>query len=686
MNILIPHNWLSEYFKTNLKPKEIAGRLSLCGVSVEKVEKIVSTGKAEYVYDIEVTSNRPDLLSVIGVAREAGAIFGKECSLPQLSEIAQSDDIFPLRVEIENSDLCPRYLGIVLQDIVVGPSPDFIAERLKLAGLRPINNVVDITNYVMLEYGQPLHAFDFDLLAKNEQQGRVEIIVRKAAKNERMTTLDQQKLELNPEMLVIADSREPIALAGIKGGAKAEVSESTKTIVLECANFNPISIRKTSRRLSLQTDASCRFEKGLSPLGLEFPFGRAISLLEKFSEGRVASSCQDIYPKKIAEKKVNFRFKTLERILGAKIPDAAAQEILLSLGFKIKKQKGVLAATVPYWRYCDIDIEEDLVEEIARIYGYDRLKGKLPDTAIPAETRPVNFSWEEKAKDILASAGLTEVYTYSFVSQNLLAKADVKNEEYWKIVNPLSQEFEYLRRSLLPGILAVASENRSAAAEIKIFELSRVYLGKKKNMPLEESRLAGLFWRKKGKSNIFYEMKAVMENLLSSLAVRNFSWEKCGRHKFLAQGSGAWLLVDNKKCGYFGLLKLNLAANFKIKDKIFVFDFNFEKLAAYFSKAKIYKPLPRYPAISFDLSIVANEKVLWQEVEKTVREGGGKLLEDVKFMDAYHGKQIGRGKKGLFFKVIYRSQVRSLKEEEVKIIHEQMVENLKSKLGAQIRM
>ncbi|MDP2918542.1 MAG: phenylalanine--tRNA ligase subunit beta, partial [bacterium] len=422
MNILIPHSWLLEYFKTNLKPAEIAERLSLCGVSVEKVEKIVADGKAEYVYDIEVTSNRPDLLSVIGVAREAGAVFKKKCAFPALFKIPASDEMMPLRIEIRDPDLCPRYLGIVLQDIAVGPSPDFISERLKLSRLRPINNVVDITNYVMLEYGQPLHAFDWDLLAKNEK-GEAEIIARKARQNEKMTTLDKQNLDLEPEMLVIADSAGPIALAGIKGGAKAEVTEKTKTIVLECANFNPVSIRKTSRKLSLATDASARFEKGLSALGLEVPFGRAIYLLEKFAQGRSASSYQDVYPKKLGVKKVNFYFKTLEKILGVKIPDNYAQEILLSLGFKIKKQTGGLEVTVPYWRYCDIGIEEDLVEEIARIYGYDRLKGKLLDTAMPAETRSKSFAQEEKAKDILAGAGLTEVYTYSFVSQDLLAKA-----------------------------------------------------------------------------------------------------------------------------------------------------------------------------------------------------------------------------------------------------------------------
>ena len=684
MNILIPHSWLSEYFKTNLKPAEIADRLSLCGVSVEKVEKIVANGKAEYVYDIEVTSNRPDLLSVIGIAREAGAVFKKKCAFPALFKVPASDEMMPLRIEIRDPDLCPRYLGIVLQDIAVGPSPDFISERLKLSGLRPINNVVDITNYVMLEYGQPLHAFDWDLLEKNEK-GEAEIIVRKAAMGEKMMTLDKQSLDLKSEMLVIADSAEPIALAGIKGGAKAEVTKNTKTIVLECANFDPVSVRKTSRQLSLPTDASARFEKGLSALGLEIPFGRAVYLLEKFAQGQAACSIQDQYPKKFESKKVDFNFATLERILGAKIPDALAQEILLSLGFKIKKRKGGLTATVPYWRYYDIGIEEDLIEEIARIYGYDHLKGKLLDTAIPAEARSKSFIWEEKARDILAGAGFTEVYTYSFASLNLLRKLAVSGEKYWKVENPLSQEFEYMRRSLLPGLLAAASENWSRSDAIKIFELSRVYLDQDKNMPLEEGRLAGLFFRKKGKSDLFYEIKAVVENLLSSLGVADFSWSKCARAKFLTEEAGTLLVVDNKKCGFFGLLKPALAANFKIKEKVFIFDLNFEKLSVYFSEHKIYKPLPRYPAISFDLSIIVDKKILWQEVARVVNGNGGKFLEKIEFIDVYRGEQIAKGEKGLFFKIVYRASDRSLKEEEVKTIHDRLVENLKKELGAKIR-
>jgi len=687
MNILIPHNWLLEYCPTHLTSEEITRRVSLCGVCVEKVEKISSQevvkGKSEYVYDIEVTSNRPDMLSLIGIAREIGAILKEKLVLPEIPPIPTSvSSSKKLEIEILEPKLCPRYLGVLLEGVEVGPSPAGIASRLELAGLRPINNVVDITNYVMLEYGQPLHAFDADRL---DMQNEIpEIIIRRAKRGEKITTLDDQTFELKEDMLVIADRKSPIALAGIKGGKKAEVTLQTKRIILECANFNPLSIRRTSRVLSLQTDASARFEKGLSPLDLETPFARALDLLQKFTQGKISSRSIDVYPKKFNPKKIEFNPTSIMRLLGEDIPQSRAVTILESLGFLVKKEKSKMVISVPSWRYYDVEGEEDLVEDIARIYGYHKLQGKLLDTRIPEEIRTNEFLWEEKSKDILVGAGFNEVYTYSFISKELLAKCGYTAKDNLQIINPLSQEFEYLRQDLVPSLLDVAKENRQRSEEIKIFELARIYLGRDSVLPREERHLAGLWWRKRGQTTLFYQMKGVVENLLDGLGVHNFVWKK-GEGQLVVNGGNATLNIVGKELGFLGIVKPTFTSNFKLKDTVVVFDLNFEELLKHFSAHKTYQPLPKYPAVSFDLSIVIPEETLWQEVESKIKNSGRKLVERVQFLEAYRGKQISQGKKGLFLRIVYRSSKRSLKEEEAKVVHQKIIHSLKTELGTIIR-
>ncbi len=676
MNILIPHNWLNEYLKTNLKPKEIAEKLSLGGVSVEKLERVPAglVDGAEYVYDIEVTSNRPDIMSVIGVAREGAAILNKECVLPKIPEISDPRQRVSLSIEIKEPRLCRRYLGVVLDHIEIKPSPESIQQRLKLAGLRPINNVVDITNYVMLEYG-PLHAFDLDLLNKDEK-GNAKIIIRKARKGEEVITLDKQHFELKPDMLVIADSKEPIAIAGIKGGAKPEVTAKTRRIVLECASFDPISIRKTSRALSLQTDASVRFDKDLVPLGREAAFRRAVDLLQKFAGAKIASRVVDAYPKKIKPKKIEFHLSTVERILGVKIPREAAFRILQSLGFKITGSGKKVVVSVPYWRHNDIEREEDFVEEVARVHGYHKLSGKLMDTRIPEEVRTKSFEWEDRAKDILVSQGFSEVCTYSFVSKRLLEQSGSDSKGYLKLANPLSQEFEYMRRELLPSLFEVAKRNYKKFPEIKIFELANVYSGQ--DIPYEHRRLAGLLLAKRGKVDLFYKLKGVLENLLAGLGISDFVFEK-------ETERGGIIKVCGKKVGSLGLVKSYLfLVNFGIKDLVFAFDLDFEELAKHISESKSYTAIPKYPAIELDLSVVVLKDTSWLEIQNFVQEVD-KLVRKVELFDVYKGKRIGTGKKSLAFRITYRSDSRSLKQEEAQEVHNQIITKLKKDFKAKIR-
>lgn len=681
MNILIPHSWLKEYVKTSLKPTEIAERVSLSGVSVEKVEKFPLSD--DFIYEIEITSNRPDMLSVIGIAREVAAILGSPFSGPEITRKRPVDPSGQLSIKILDPKACPRYLGVLLDSVEVGPSPALISERLIKSGLRPINNVVDITNYVMLEYGQPLHAFDADLLAPSGD-GFPEIIVRPARDGERFTTLDNQKFKLKKSMLVIADGKDPVAIAGIKGGEKAEVSSETKKIILECANFNPISVRSTSRELNLMTDASVRFEKGLAPLGLEAPFNRVIDLLIKHAGAEAASPIVDAFPGKVKSKKVAFDYSSVKRVLGKNIPKKESKRILESLGFKLKRDNKDFIVSVPDWRYSDVEREECIVEEIGRVYGYHNLEGRLLDTRIPADLRPKNFYWEDKARDILNSLGLSEVYTYSFVSKDLLKRFSMDPGKHLIVDNPLSGEFVYMRKSLIPGIMEVAGRNKKKFEEIKIFELSRVYIKSRKELPEEQMRISGAVLKRKASPGLFYEVKGMLEYLLRSLGINEFSFHSAKSPLFSPEVSSS-LKINGKRVGVFGFLRNEISGRIKVKDKACIFDLNFDDLLKYVSSLKSYSPLPKYPSVEFDVSLIISEDALWRDVKKKVREKGGSLVKKVELFDVYQGGNIGSNNKSLAFRVTYRSDKKSLKEEEVKDQHAKVITGLKTELKAKVR-
>lgn len=478
MNILIPDTWLREYLETRATPKEIGEKLSLCGPSVEQVDKKGS----DYVYNIEITANRPDCLSVLGIAREAAAIlprFGIKTRLikdPLQTHydamVHPGEDKLSLKVEIADSSLCPRFTAIALDGVQIGPSPPEIARRLELVGIRSLNNVVDISNYLMIELGQPIHTFDYDKIKGHK------MIMRESKEGESITTLDGIKRKLPKGAIVIEDGEGRIIdLCGIMGAENSAIDRNTKRVLFFVQTYDWFHIRKTSQALGLRTEASARFEKGLDPELVLPTISRGIKKMKELTGARVAGKLIDIYPKPYKAKKVTLNFDFARKRIGGKITPRETQKILESLGFRLlainNKQ---LIVSVPSWRANDISIPEDLLEEVARVYGYFNLPSNLPTGKIPQIPKDPKFYWENIVKNCLKNWGFTETYTYSMIGKDNLLNLGFNPESCLKIQNPLTRELEYMRPSLIPSLLKVIYDNQKNFEGIKIFELSKVYL------------------------------------------------------------------------------------------------------------------------------------------------------------------------------------------------------------------
>lgn len=641
----------------------------------------------DYLLEIEVTSNRPDAMSVVGLAREAAAVlstkFNPKVPKPNL-KITKN---IPLSVQVLEPKLCPRYNAVVMTDVKVGPSPLWLQMRLILAGLRPINNLADITNYILLEYGRPLHVFDYDKL--NGQK----IIVRKAKSGEKILALDGKTYQLKPEHLVIADSKEPVAIGGVMGGELSGATAKTKTIVFECAAFDPVLIRKTARELNLHSDSSDLFEKNLHPETTLDGILRAIELTQKLAKGIVASAIIDVYPsaknfgggvsaKKYQPAKIGFDPASVRRHLGVEIPLEQIKKILESLGFIVAGSK-ILSVTVPYWRANDVIFEYDLIEEIARIYGYHNLPTQLPAGDIPVEQPDLTFFWEDKTKNILAGLGFSEVYNYSMVSKELLRRVKFSEKEALKISNPLNEELEYLRTTLLGGIFKNVSDNLNNFSAQKIFELSNVYLPTKENqLPLERPRLTGAIV---SNEDAFLLAKGTVEFILKKLGIFAYNLKPTdpacplwGKAHCLDIYQGRQFL------GQFGLIKNSILEEFDINKQVAIFDFDFFVLAKLATAVKSFKPIPEFPSVTRDLAIIVDQKLNWEEIRNLVNRTD-QLITDVEYLSTFTGKDLPADKKSLAFRITFRANDRTLKSEEVDAVIKKIVQKLETALGAKLR-
>ena len=646
------------------------------------------------IIDFEITPNRPDCLSMIGMAREASATFGTKLDYPDTKckhESGNAKDY--IQVEVK-SPLCTRYVARVVKDVKVEPSPWWMQRRLIHAGMRPINNIVDITNFVMLEYGQPMHAFDIESI-----EGK-KIIVDTASEGEKFTTLDGTERNLDAKMLMINDGVKPIAVAGVMGGLNSEIQSDTKTIVIESANFNANSVRTTSKRLVLRTEASGRYEKGIDPNLCEKAADRVCKLIEMIGAGTVVGGKVDIYPEVAEPRTVHARVSRINHVLGIDISRNQMVEYLESLEMVVKGDGDDMYVTAPTVRQ-DIEIEEDIVEEIARMYGYDN----MPVT-IPKGNNEAGQSYERDIKDlareVMLGMGANEIQTYSFVSpkgvDNVRIAEDSWERAFVKILNPLGEETSVMRTILTPEMLEVMGRNYSRNLEsMRAFEIGNTFMANlidDHQLPTESDDMSlGIY----GPGEDFFTLKGIIVTLLDKLGIRDVEFTaeseygvyhpgRCARiiakHKVELENGPA---VEEVELGIMGEIHPDVAATYGIGTRAYAAELFFSTVTELADTEKVYAPLPKYPAMSRDIALVVDEDMTVGEIIDVIKESGTDILKKVKLFDIYRGKQVEEGKKSVAFALTYRHDDRTLTDEDVSKAHEKVLQALKDKLGINLR-
>ncbi len=663
------------------------------GIMVLPPEAPVGTPLDQYlgdtILDLSTTPNRPDCLSVIGIAREVAALTGQDTHIPDISyEEPESLVEEWVSVEIADPDLCPRYCASLITNVTIGPSPQWMQQRLLASGMRPISNIVDITNYVMLEYGQPLHAFDY------EQIKGKKVIVRQAKAGESLFTIDGIKRGLNQDMLIIADEKDPIALAGVMGGADSEVIDTTTSILLESANFNGPSIRRTSAKLNLRSEASSRFEKSISPDLAPIALRRATQLLTELAGGKAAKGIVDVYPGKREKKPILLPQERISRVLGLEFETGRVQEVLASLGFssELAGAAGDLSVAVPYWR-TDIQLADDIIEEIARIIGYDEIPTTMLRGEVPEHMPAPLLTLKDFARDILVGCGMQEVITYSLTSQAMLDKIDPQRKvgAALKVANPMSLEQEYLRTSLSGSLLASFSANeRHEQNSIRLFEVGRVYSPRENDLPDEKEMLAGVLgglrfdrsWLSGEDKLGFFDAKGILETLFSRLRVE-VSFVPA-EDPNLIPGRTAAVAAAGQKLGVLGEVHPRTAALFDISSQpVIFFEVDLVKLLPLTEGVLRYQPIPRYPEIARDLALVVDADIAASKVQGIIQSFP--LVSQVTLFDVYSGDKVPQGKKSLAFSIRFQSLERTLTDEEVNRTQQKIIERLQQELGATLR-
>ncbi|MFQ5896845.1 MAG: phenylalanine--tRNA ligase subunit beta [Candidatus Methylomirabilia bacterium] len=647
-------------------------------------------GLEDWILEVEVTPNRPDCLSVVGVAREVAALGGAPFRVPAGAVKEGETDVASLAsVGVEDPDLCPRYTARVITGLSVAPSPPWLAQRLRAVGLRPINNLVDVTNYVLWELGHPLHAFDYDTLAEHA------IHVRRARAGERLTTLDGQERALSDSMLLIADPSRPIGLAGIMGGANTEVSGGTRTVLLESAYFQPVAIRRTARALGLTTEAAYRFERGADIEGLRDALDRAAQLMAELGGGAVAKGVLDVYPAPRALPRIALRLGRIERVIGSAPPRSEVIRILQGLGFAVDDHRPELQVTVPSVRR-DITLEDDLVEEVIRIWGYAEIPSTLPEARLSPVRRPPTLGQLARVRHALAGTGFTEVITYSFVDPERLELLgwDPASPELLMLRNPLSRERAVLRPTLVAGLLELVAANlRYQSPEVRCFEVGRVFhAGGPEGLAREELRVgialtgarAPRAWHARRDRVDLYDAKGAAEHLLMTLGGAEPE-TRAAEMPFLEPGRSAELLLAGEPVGWFGEVALPVREAFDLPGPVFIADLNLDRLRGLSRQPRRYEPLPRFPAVQRDLALVVSETVTAAEVTRALEALREPLLRRVTLFDVYTGDQVEPGRKSLAYSLLYQAEDRTLTDEEVNALHAGIVEGLRRRFAAELR-
>lgn len=684
-------NWLKEFVELDEPPQRIAERLTMAGFEVESLKRLRDPqGREDWLFEVAVTPNRGDCLGILGLAREVVALKGGKLKLPAVDRHTNPAALERLvKVEILNPDLCPRYSARVVDEIQVALSPPWMRFRLEECGIRSISNVVDITNYVMLETGQPLHAFDLDRLPSRR------IVVRAAQGTKRLVTLDGVERDLSPEDLLICDGDEAIALAGIMGGEATEVHLSTRRVLLESANFDPVTVRRTAKRLGIHTEASHRFERGVDPGGTLFALDRAVFLLREICGARAAGGFADRYPGKKTARPLLLRHERVRGLLGLSIGAREAEKILRSLGLKVVgRSKGTMGVLVPSHRR-DLTREADLIEEIARIYGYEKIPSTLPSVKPLGSSFDPCLRQERKIRFFLIGEGMTELINLPFIS----GRANQLFCGLWDgapvaILNPLTQENAELRRSLLPGMIENLRFNLAQKAKsFHGFQLGKVFFLDSGGSVREREHIAGILYgpreraglRTKESSAGFLDLKGLVEGILQSVGIEEkVVWSSESIPPFLHPGKAAALKLEDSPAGCLGELHPGIAEELQVP-RCFVFELDFEGLIQYSRPAFKARPLPRYPSVERDLSIVVDQDFPARRIVDWIKGLKHSLIEDVQVFDQYQGAPIPEGKKSLGYSICYRAEDRTLTDDEVNALHRSLIDRISEAFGAELR-
>ena len=659
----------------------------------------VALGLSDTIMEFDLTPNRPDCLSIIGIAREVAAILRVPLRYPKVKLPPGETPIEELSsVTIEAPDHCPRYTARVVRNVKVAPSPFWLQDRLHSVGLRAINNVVDVTNFVLMETGQPLHAFDFDRLAEHR------IVVKTAQEGQTFTTLDGTEHTLGSDMLMICDGKRPVALAGIMGGLESEIEDQTTRVLIESAYFNPITTRRTAKRLGLSTESSHRFERGVDPVGVRSALDRAAQLMVELAGGELAEGVIDVYSRPIPERVIQLSVKKTNRVLGTRLSQDVVGNYLRSVGLDVEPLDEDRLRVVPPTFRVDITRPEDLMEEVARLRGYDRIPTTHPVSHVVAGKPDKKLLVRDLLRQLLVGCGFSEIVTYSFIGRDacdrLLLHDQDPRRRLVSILNPLTEDQTVMRSSLLPGLLATMYRNSKQRNEnLKIFELGKVFLyppvQDQDQLPEETEMISGLWtgarqvktWHFEESKVDFYDIKGVIEALCAALNITGVRFTPLTGSDFpyLKPGHAAQIQVGNERLGAVGELSGEILTSFGLKQVAYCYDLNFDRLVYHVSEEKRARTLSRFPATTRDLALILTNTVEAQAVLDFIEGMRQALVEGVEIFDIYAGSPIPEGSKSIGLRFTYRSFERSLTDDEVNSIHETITMDVLKKFDAQLR-
>ncbi len=702
----ISFEWLKEYIKLEASPEEVADRLTMIGHEVEALERAAD----DVVMEVNVTPNRPDCLSVLGLARELSASYQIPLEFPEHQFAAQTGEL-NFNIDILDPDLCNRYAGRILRGVEISPSPQWMKIRLEKCGIRAINNIVDVTNYVLLELGHPLHAFDLRTLKGNRIRIGTPKTVNGIESGLKFNTLDGVERLLPCEALLIWDAFDPVAIAGIMGGMDTEVKDNTKDIFIESAYFHPASIRRTSKSLGMKTESSYRFERGSDIKMLKKALDRAAYLIQKLAGGKIYGKL-DIYPKIYYPPEISIRIERINSVLGLNLSDDEIMNYLKNLGFEIKDSQEGFRVKPPSFRR-DIEREADIVEEIARLYGYDRIPAELPVASIGFDEPDKRLlQLKNKIRNAFKMTflknGYSEAINFSFMGERDLDMLKIPDgddrKRFTRIMNPLRNEDSYMRTTLISSLLRNIQHNLSHGnRDLRLFEISRVYVGDRAfykeidpedaKLPEERLHAAAVCYREKAKvlyrddTNDFYLIKGTVEAVFKSLKLNNYVFMRSSE-PFLHPGQSADIYISDIKIGYIGILAPSVINELDIKaykPQIAVVELDLEILSAHLSYDIVYIPLSKFPYVERDTAVILDSQVESSLIMNLVREYPTVLIDDAYIFDVYQGSSIPVGKKSIAFNVRYRASDRTLTDEDVDALHKTLVEFILQKTDGQLR-